>query len=343
MKRVEHHRVVLQAPRVGRDDLALRHDHDPVDIALDRHHLERELPRDAVPVAIEGDGLILVHRSRGADDAGIEPMVGKRYGGGLFLGEPRADHKRAEERLDGSLPLGFAALAKVHVQLIEVRHFGDRGGEAALHGLDGALGVGLLVAPSRHAEAGIEGEVTGQGGVAGMELALASQKDQRRDRLGVVPPDFLGDAAEELEGRDHAFEDRLGALKWQGQNEGIIGVGPGGDEKGDLPPALGEVNVDVTKIGFEPLAGKMSQRDERFALSTSMLEQITIARYSAAINGGLRDGAGCRRGGIVGRWTKPVAAPRVCDVRSLSRPQLGELYPGSRDAANLKGTSRKAT
>ena len=66
---------------------------------------------------------------------------------------------------------------------------------------------------------------------------------------------------------------------------------------------------------------------------------LTIAQYSAAISSGLRDGAGCRRGGIVGRWTKPIAARRVCDiapgVSSLSRPQVGELYPGSRDTANL--------
>ena len=63
-------------------------------------------------------------------------MLGKPYGGDLFLGEPCADDKRAEERLDSSHPLGFASLAKVHVQLIKVLHFGDRGGEAALYGLD---------------------------------------------------------------------------------------------------------------------------------------------------------------------------------------------------------------
>jgi hypothetical protein len=66
---------------------------------------------------------------------------------------------------------------------------------------------------------------------------------------------------------------------------------------------------------------------------------ITIARYSAAITSGLRHAGDCRRGGIAGRWTKPVAAPGVCDVasevRSLSQPQLGELYPGSLVAANV--------
>ena len=79
--------------------------------------------------------------------------------------------------------LGLAALAEVHVQFI-----------------DGSLGVGLLVAPSRHAEEGIEDVVAGHLGVVVMEPAFASLKDERGNGPGVVPPDLLGDAAEELEG-----------------------------------------------------------------------------------------------------------------------------------------------
>ncbi len=94
--------------------------------------------------------------------------------------------------------------------------------------------------------------------------------------MGLSHQTSLGGAAEEVESCGHAFEDRLGALKRQGQNEGVIRVGPGGDEKGDLPPALGEIDVDVTEISLEPLAGKMPQRNERFALSTAMLEHITL-------------------------------------------------------------------
>ena len=105
VERVEHQRVELRRPRVGRDDLASGHDHDSVHIALDRHHLECEPPRDAVPITLESDSLILVHRSRGTDHARIETMVGKRGRGGLFLGEPRSDHERPEERLNSSGPL----------------------------------------------------------------------------------------------------------------------------------------------------------------------------------------------------------------------------------------------
>ena len=74
---------------------------------------------------------------------------------------------------------------------------------------------------------------------------------------------------------------------------------------------------------------------------------LTIARYSAAITSGLREVTGRDRGGIAGRWTKPVAAPRVCaaasEARSLSRTQLGELYPASTGAASVASSSREGT
>ena len=120
---------------------------------------------------------------------------------------------------------------------------------------------------------GIEDVVAGQRGVAGMELAFAPLEDQRSDSLGVVPPDLLGDGAEELEGGDHAFEDRLGALERQGDHEGGVGVGPGGDEEGDVPPTVGEVDVDVSEVGFEALAGEMSQGDEGLAVRAVVLRR----------------------------------------------------------------------
>ena len=162
------------------------------------------------------------------------------------------------------------------VQFIEIPNAGHRRGEPALHGLDGCLGVGLLVAPSRHAEEGIEDVVAGQRGVAGMEPAFASLKDERGNGPGVVPPDLLGDAAEELEGRDHAFEDRLGALEGEGQNEGSVRVGPGGDQERNQPPAIGEIDVDVAEIGLEALAWEVSQRDERLAMAASVLVHIAL-------------------------------------------------------------------
>ena len=53
--------------------------------------------------------------------------------------------------------------------------------------------------------------------------------------------------AKELEGGDHAMEDRFGALARQGDHEGSVRVGPGGDEEGDSPPTVGE-STNVTEL-----------------------------------------------------------------------------------------------
>ena len=109
-----------------------------------------------------------------------------------------------------------------------------------------------------------------------MKLALASLQDQGGDGLGIVPPDFLGDAAEELEGGDHAGEDRLGALEGEGQNERGVGVGPGGDQERNEPPAVGKVDVDVAEIGLETLAWEMPQGNEGLAMATSVLAHVAL-------------------------------------------------------------------
>ena len=49
--------------RVGRDDLVFGYDHAPVDIAIGLHYPKCEQARDAVTIAIERDGLILVYRN----------------------------------------------------------------------------------------------------------------------------------------------------------------------------------------------------------------------------------------------------------------------------------------
>ena len=203
-------------------------------------------------------------------------MEGKRRRDSLFFGEPRLDLERAEVRLNRPPLLGFAALAEVSIQRVEMSHAWHRRGETALHGLDSRLGIGLLIAASRHAEKWIEGVVIGQGSVPRMNLALASWKDQGGDGPGIVPPDLLGDAAKELEGRDHAGEDRLGALKRESQNERIVRIGPGGGQDRNNPLAVGELDVDMTEIGLEALAWEMSQRNERLTMATSVFTHVTL-------------------------------------------------------------------
>src|SRR5208337_3487365 len=182
----------------------------------------------------------------------------------------------AEEGLCGPPPLGFTSVPEQHVQFIKIGHARHGGGEPALDSLDGRFGIGLLVATAGHAEAGLEDVVAGQGGVSRMEVAVASLKDERGDRFGVVPPDLPRHTAEELESRDHPFENGLGAFERQGEDEGGVRVGPGGDEEGNQATAIGEVDVNMSEVGFETLAREMSQRDEGFLLGAFLLEQVTL-------------------------------------------------------------------
>ena len=145
--RVEDQRLLLVTACVRRDGPPFRNEHDAIDVALDGHHPVGEGPRDAVAIAVEGDGLVLVHSDRGIDHAGVERMLGQGRRRGDVLGQTGLDQERTEERLHGPLTLGRAALAEKQVQLVAIGHAGHGGGEAALHGLDGPLGVGLLVAP----------------------------------------------------------------------------------------------------------------------------------------------------------------------------------------------------
>ena len=118
--------------------------------------------------------------------------------------------------------------------------------------------------------------MTGQRRVSRMDLAFASLEDQRGDGPGIIPPDLPGHAAEELEGGDHPFEDGLGPLERQGQDERGVGVGPGGDEERDGPAALGEVDVDVAEIGFEAMSREMPEGDEGLAISPPVLEHVAL-------------------------------------------------------------------
>ena len=72
------------------------------------------------------------------------------------------------------------------------------------------------------------------------------------------------------------MEDRFGALARQGDHEGSVRVGPGGDEEGDLPPTVGEVDVNVTEVGLEALAGEMPQGDEGLTVRAVVLAEIAL-------------------------------------------------------------------
>jgi hypothetical protein len=66
------------------------------------------------------------------------------------------------------------------------------------------------------------------------------------------------------------MQDRLGAFGRQSNSERAIGIGPGREQHGNEPAAVGEIDVDVTEVGFEPLSGIVIERDERHALRPSL-------------------------------------------------------------------------
>jgi hypothetical protein len=101
-------------------------------------------------------------------------------------------------------------------------------------------------------------------------------KDQRRDRLRIVPPHLLGDTVEELERGDHPFEDRLGALERQRQHERGVGVRPGRDQKRHELETIRKVDVDVSEVGFETLTRQMAQRDECLTLVATTRADVTL-------------------------------------------------------------------
>ena len=303
-----------------------RDDRDAVDEALDRHQPEGEGPGDAVAIAVEGHGLVLVHRDGGMDHAGLEPIPRQGRRRGEVLGEPVLDRERAGERPHDPVAFGLAPAAERGVQLVEVVDAGHGRGEPLLDGLDGALGVGLLVAAGRHAELRLEDVMAGQGRVSRVDLAFAALEDQRGDGPGVIPPDLLGHAAEELEGGDHPFEDGLGPLERQGQDERGVGVGPGGDQERDGPAAVGEVDVDVAEVGLDASSRQVAQGDEGLAMSPPVLEHVALDLGIAAGVGVLVAEAAMDLGGgvpLLGRGVLVVGEDAIDD--RLDRAEEGGL------------------
>ena len=168
-----------------------------------------------------------------------------------ILGEAILDRERPEERLHDAVAFGLAAVAKERVQLSKVGDTRHRRGESFLYRLDGPLGVGLLVATCRHAEARFKDVMASECCVSRMNLAFASKEDEGSNGFGVVPPNLLGHGSEEVEGRDHPFQDRLGSLEGKCEHERSVRVGPCGHQERYESAAVGEVDVDVSKVGFE--------------------------------------------------------------------------------------------
>ena len=258
------------------DNLAVRHDHDAIDIPLERDRLKCERAGHAVTIAVEGDGLILVNCDRGPEHASVKLMPGQRQRRSEILGKAILDHERAEERLHDALAFGLAAVAKERVQLSKIGDMRHRRGESFLHRFDGPLGVGLFVAARRHAEARFKDIMASECCVSRMNLAFASEEDKRSNGFWVVPPNLLGHRAEEVERCDHPLQDRLGSLEGKCEHERSVRVCPCGHQERHESAAVGKVDVNVSEIRFEALARKMAQRYERFFMPRTAFAHITL-------------------------------------------------------------------
>jgi hypothetical protein len=163
---------------------------------------------------------------------------------------------------------------QVGVQLRQVLHARHRCGPVALQVPHPPLDVRLLLRPARQTEERLEGIVTAQRQVAVVELPLATSEQLHGHGLGIVPPHFVCDATEKPEPFDQAVQDRLAALGRQRQRERAIRIGPGEEQHRHLAAALGEVHIDMSKVGFEPLPRMVVERDERLALPAGVREHV---------------------------------------------------------------------
>jgi hypothetical protein len=280
MEGIEHHRAAFVRARMSRDDLPGGRDGDLIDVRLDRHRLKRVDPRHAVGHVVEPDGLVFVDLG-GHGEAGIEGPRGQGDGRGAVALEAVGDGIRLAG--GGAVLIVEATSPEMLVQLGEIANTRHRRRPSSFQVLDSVLDVRLLVAAGRHAEQGLEVVVAGQGLVALVEPPLAPFEHLHGHGGRVVPPEFLGDAAEGREGLDQAVEDGFGALGGQGDGEGAIRERPGDDQDRDKATAVGKIDVDMAEVGLGATSRVVVQGDERLAFAASQGADVASDLVVAAL------------------------------------------------------------
>jgi hypothetical protein len=263
MQRVEHLHALGVASSVAGDDLATSHHLDALDIGLHRDRAESVRARHAVGVLIETHRLVFVHLGR-LGHAGVERSRRQRQGAGTLALEALADVLLLP-RL-GALSVAQAASPQSSVQLGQVTHLGHRSGPVPLQELHPPLDARLLLRLAHQAKQRLEIVVASQRRVALVQLAAPSLEQVRNHALGIVPPELTRHALKERECFHQPVQDRLSPLGRQRLREGAVRVSPGHHQHRNLPAPSGEIDVDVTEVGFEALARIVVQRDERLAL-----------------------------------------------------------------------------
>lgn len=281
MQRIEHLLATAVAAWMARDDLAVGDQDDAIDVAFDRDDAKGPTSGNAVTVVVEADRLILVDLGR-LHDAGVEGTLGDRQRGRSIVLEADADGVPLVTA--GPFASDSAAVEQVPVQCVEVGDLRHGRGPLSLQVVDAVLHSRLLGGGRGHAELGSEGIVRRQSGISRMQGAFASLEDVQSNGRGIVPPQLGGDAVEEAERLDKSVQDGFGPFGGQGDGEGSVGVTPSHQEHGDLASAIGEVDVNVSEVGFGPYAGSMIERNEGGPLvSASLLDMTSDLIVATAI------------------------------------------------------------
>ncbi len=118
-----------------------------------------------------------------------------------------------------------------------------------------------------------------------VHLALAAAQQSNRHGLRVVPPDFSWHAVKEFEGLHHAFQNRFGPFRRQSDRKRRVRVRPDQNQHRNLSPPVGEVDVNLAEVRFQPLAGIVIQRDKRLAFIDPMLLDEPANRVVSAFVG----------------------------------------------------------
>ena len=108
-----------------------------------------------------------------------------------------------------------------------------------------------------------------------IQLSLSAAKDRSGHGFGVVPPEFLGNAAEPSESFHAAVKNRFDLLTGKRDGKREVGIGPSDDQHCHLATTVRKVDIDVTKVRFGPLSRIMRKRDKRLAIASPFPGHVT--------------------------------------------------------------------
>ena len=270
MQRVENLIPFLVTSGVSRDHGVLKNNLHTINVTLDAHRLKRTVTRHAVIHVVEPGELIFVDLRIPAN-AGIESTI-RQSNSVLFVLFQASANRFRLTRTD---PFLFfqTTFSKNRIEFLEIFDLRHRSRPFSLKCFDPVLHNRLLVSPGRQAEQRLENIVARQSGITPVDPAGSTAQNGVGDRFGIVPPDFFGNAVKKIKRLRHAFENRFGSLRGKRNRKRGIRVRPDQYQHIHFATTVGEIDLDFSKVCFDPLTGLMIERDECFALLLAMFDQ----------------------------------------------------------------------